>query len=51
MEYLFMFVILFGAYVLFRISSWILGTVIKLAFVAAFIALGVLAMSSTVGLI
>ncbi len=38
------------AYGIFRAASWIIATAIKLAFVTAFIALGVLAMSSSVGL-
>jgi hypothetical protein len=41
---------LIGAYVLFRISAWVIGTAVKLAFTIAFLTLGVLAMSSTVGL-
>ena len=51
MDYLTMFIWLFGAYVIFRVSSWIVATAVKLAFMVAFIALGVLAMSSTVGLL
>lgn len=41
---------LFGGYVVFRAASWVIGTAIKLAFLIAFVSLGVLAMSSAVGL-
>ncbi len=51
MSYLILFLILFGAFMIFRVSSWLFFTTIKLAFLLAFIALGVLAMSSTVGLL
>ena len=42
---------LLGAYGIFRAASWVIGTAIKIAFYIAFISLGVLAMSSSVGLI
>ncbi|HIH39813.1 TPA: hypothetical protein HA219_03790 [Candidatus Woesearchaeota archaeon] len=37
-------------YGIFRVASWVISTAIKIAFYVAFISLGVLAMSSTVGL-
>lgn len=46
-----MAVFLIAGYFLFRVFTWIITTAIKLAFVVAFIALGVLAMSSSVGLL
>lgn len=46
-----MFIMLLGAYVVFRIASFVIVTAIKTAFLVGFIALGVLAMSSTVGLL
>jgi hypothetical protein len=39
------------AYGIFRAVSWVISSAIKLMFIAAFIAIGVLAMSSTVGLL
>ena len=50
MDYATAFMMLLAGYFVFRISSWVISTAIKLAFTVAFIALGVLAMSSTVGL-
>ncbi len=37
-------------YGIFRVASWVISTAIKIAFYVAFISLGILAMSSTVGL-
>ncbi|MBN2420685.1 hypothetical protein JXB27_00220 [Candidatus Woesearchaeota archaeon] len=51
MDYTFMFIMLLGAYVAFRIASSVVMAVIKTAFFAAFLAIGILAMSSTVGLL
>lgn len=39
------------SYGIFRAASWVLATAIKLVFLAAFITLGILAMSSSVGLL
>jgi len=40
-----------GAYVIFRVASGLLMFVVKTTFMVALLAVGVLAMSSTVGLI
>jgi len=51
MDYRFAALMLFAAYIIFRVTSWVVSHAIKLAFLVAFIALGVLSMSSTVGLL
>ena len=50
-DYRFAALVLIVAYGVFRVTSWIVSHAIKLAFLVAFIALGVLAMSSSVGLL
>ncbi len=40
-----------AGYGIFRSAEWVISTAIKLAFLIAFIALGVLAMSNSVGLL
>ena len=50
LDYRYTALVLGVAYGIFRVASFVIGTAIKLAFLVAFITLGVLAMSSTVGL-
>jgi len=50
-DYRYVALTLLIAYGVFRAASWIISTAIKIAFYVAFISLGVLAMSSTVGLL
>ena len=49
-DYRYAALILAVGYGVFRVASWVISTAIKIAFYVAFISLGVLAMSSTVGL-
>jgi len=51
MDYSFASIMLLMSYAVFRAVSWIISSTIKLAFLAAFITLGILAMSSSVGLL
>jgi len=46
-----MAVLLVAAYFLFRVFAWFVMTAVKFAFTVAFLALVVLAMSSSVGLV
>ena len=50
LDYRYATLVLAVGYGIFRVASWVLSTAIKIAFYVAFISLGVLAMSSTVGL-
>lgn len=50
LDYRYAALILAVGYGVFRVASWVIGTAIKIAFYVAFISLGVLAMSSAVGL-
>lgn len=50
-DYRFAAIILVIAYGVFRTVSWVISTAIKMMFVVAFVALAVLVMSSSVGLV
>ena len=43
--------VLLGSFIFLRMLSFVFGTIIKIAFITAFLSLAVLAMSSSVGLL
>lgn len=51
MDYIIALLWLLGAYVIFRVTSFVISSAIKMVFLVAFISLTILIMSSSVGLL